>query len=122
MMFGRPVTCLASFTAASVASAPELAKKNVSMPAGRDLGEAVGQRLEQVVAVHVDLGVDEPRRPAPGSPPRRAGWQWPVLVTAMPLEKSRYSVPSVVVTHEPRPVTTSRSVTWNHTSESMCPP
>src|SRR6476469_10189953 len=35
----------------------------------------------------------------------------------MPLEKSRYSVPSVVVTQAPRPVTTSRSVTWNHTSE-----
>ncbi len=34
MTFGRPVACLASFTAASVASAPELAKKNVSMPSG----------------------------------------------------------------------------------------
>ena len=32
--FGRPVACLASFTAASVASAPELAKKNESMPSG----------------------------------------------------------------------------------------
>ena len=31
---GRPVTCLASLTAASVASAPELAKKNVSMAPG----------------------------------------------------------------------------------------
>ena len=34
MTFGRPVACLASFTAASVASAPELAKKNESMPSG----------------------------------------------------------------------------------------
>ena len=34
MMFGRCVACLASFTAASVISAPELAKKNVSMSAG----------------------------------------------------------------------------------------
>ena len=32
--FGRPVACLASLTAASVASAPELAKKNESIPAG----------------------------------------------------------------------------------------
>ena len=31
------------------------------------------------------------------------GWQWPVLVTAMPLEKSRYSTPSVVVTTQPEP-------------------
>ena len=32
--FGRPVACLASFTADSVASAPELAKKNVSIGGG----------------------------------------------------------------------------------------
>ena len=51
MTFGRPVACLASFTAASVASAPELAKKNVSMPAGVIVGQTLGQRLEQVVAV-----------------------------------------------------------------------
>ena len=44
------------------------------------------------------------------------GWQWPVLVTAMPLEKSRYSTPSVVVTMQPDPEATSRSVTRNHTS------
>jgi hypothetical protein len=31
---GRLVACLANFTAASVISAPELAKKNVSMPPG----------------------------------------------------------------------------------------
>ncbi len=34
MTFGRPVACLANFTAASVASAPEFAKKNESMPSG----------------------------------------------------------------------------------------
>ena len=62
MTFGRPVACLASFTAASVASAPELAKKNWSMPAGRDGGQPGRQGLEQVVAVAVDLGVHEPRR------------------------------------------------------------
>ena len=33
-MLGRPVTCLASFTAASVISAPELAKKKVSIAPG----------------------------------------------------------------------------------------
>ena len=71
--FWRPVVCLASFTAASVASAPELAKKNVSMPGGRDGGEAVGQLGEPRVPVHVDLGVDEAAPPAPGSPRPRAG-------------------------------------------------
>ena len=40
MTFGRPVTCLASLIAASVISAPELAKKNVSMRPGRQLGQA----------------------------------------------------------------------------------
>ena len=49
------------------------------------------------------------------------GWQCPVLVTAMPLVKSRYSVPSAVVTVHPDPDTTGRSVTWNHTS-ARCPP
>ena len=34
MTLGRPVACLASLTAPSVASAPELAKKKVSMPSG----------------------------------------------------------------------------------------
>ena len=34
IVFGRLVTCLASFTAASVISAPELAKKNVSIAPG----------------------------------------------------------------------------------------
>ena len=48
MTFGRPVACLASFTAASVASAPELAKKNVSMPSGVIAGEALAQLLEQI--------------------------------------------------------------------------
>ena len=33
-MLLRRVACLASFTAASVASAPELVTKNVSMPGG----------------------------------------------------------------------------------------
>ena len=72
MTFGRPVACLASFTAASVASAPELAKKNVSMPSGRDAGQPLAELLEQRVAVAVDLRVDELRRPAPGSRRRRA--------------------------------------------------
>src|SRR3954465_15994048 len=44
------------------------------------------------------------------------GWQWPVLGTAMPLVKSRYSVPSVVVTVQPEPEATWSSVTRNQTS------
>ena len=46
------------------------------------------------------------------------GWQCPVEVTAMPLVKSRYSSPSVVVITQPRPDATSRSVTRNQTSET----
>ena len=60
MTFGRRVTCLASFTAASVISAPELAKKNVSMRARCELGQPGCERLEQVVGEDVGLGVDEP--------------------------------------------------------------
>src|SRR5258708_13578798 len=45
------------------------------------------------------------------------GWQCPVLVTAMPLEKSRYSSPEAVVTMQPEPDTTSSSVTLNQTLE-----
>ena len=39
-------------------------------------------------------------------------------VTAMPLVKSRYSSPAVVVMTQPRPDATSRSVTRNQTSET----
>src|SRR5687767_12543872 len=49
------------------------------------------------------------------------GWAWPVDVTAMPPEKSRYCCPLVVVTHDPVPDATSRSVTENHTPE-ICDP
>ena len=62
MTLGRPVTCLASFTADSVASAPELAKKKVSTGGGRDGGQPPGQLGQAGVAVDVDLGVDEPGR------------------------------------------------------------
>ena len=60
--FGRPVACLASFTADSVASAPELAKKNVSTGGGAMAASRPASSAEAGVAVHVDLGVDEPRR------------------------------------------------------------
>jgi hypothetical protein len=43
------------------------------------------------------------------------GWQCPVEVTAIPAEKSRYSAPSTVVTYEPEPEATCRSVTENQT-------
>ena len=115
MTFGRPVACLASFTAASVASAPELAKKNVSIPAGVIPASRAAELLEQGMPVAVHLRVDEPRGLLLDRGDDR-GWQCPVLVTAMPLVKSRYSVPSVVTTVQPEPDTTGRSVTWNHTS------
>ena len=57
--FGRPVTCLASFTADSVASAPELAKKNVSTGGGAMAASRPASSAEPRVPVDVDLGVDE---------------------------------------------------------------
>ena len=32
-----------------------------------------------------------------------AGWQWPRLLTAIPLRKSRYSTPSESVSTQPEP-------------------
>ena len=62
MMFGRRVTCLASLTAASVISAPELAKKKVSIAPGAISESSRRQRLGEVVGEDVDLGVDEALR------------------------------------------------------------
>ncbi len=62
MTFGRPVACLASFTAASVASAPELAKKNESIPSGVMPARRSASCSSDRVAVAVHLRVDEPRR------------------------------------------------------------
>ena len=56
-----------------------------------------------------------PRAACRRSPRRRAGWLWPVELTAMPAAKSRYSTPSTVVTRQPCPLATCRSVTLNHT-------
>ncbi len=114
--FGRPVTWRASFTAASVASAPELAKKKVSIPSGVTSArrEASGSRRSWRYTFTWAC-----RNLAAWSwiASTTAGWQCPVLVTAMPEVKSRYSVPSEVVTVQPEPLTTSRSVTRNQTSE-----
>ena len=70
---GASVACFASLTAASVISAPEFAKKNVSMTAWRDLVQLAGEGVEQVVGVHVGLGVDEASRPARRSPRSPSG-------------------------------------------------
>src|SRR5688500_739619 len=47
------------------------------------------------------------------------GWACPVDVTAMPPLKSRYRSPVVVVTHDPSPDATSRSVTLNQTFDRL---
>ena len=57
--FGRPVACRASFTAASVASAPEFVKKNESMLDGVICVEPVGELLGQRAAVAVGLRVHD---------------------------------------------------------------
>ena len=81
----------------------------------RDLGELGGERLEQVVGEHVDLGVDEALGLGGDGGRSPSGGQCPVELTAIPAAKSRYSTPSTVVTLHPRPDATCRSVTLNHT-------
>ena len=39
-----------------------------------------------------------------------AGWQWPRLLTAIPLRKSRYSTPSESSSTQPEPETNSTSI------------
>ena len=64
------------------------------------LGQPGAERFQQVVAIAVHLGVDEALglRLDGG---HDLGMAVPGDVTAMPLVKSRYSVPSVVVTTSP---------------------
>ena len=62
MMLGRCVTCLASFTAAFGDLGAGVGVEERVDRAGRELGELGGERLEQVVGEHVDLGVEEALR------------------------------------------------------------
>ena len=57
--------------------------------------------VEEVADVH------QRARPARGSPRPRAGWQCPRLLTAMPVRKSRYSLPSSSHRRAPSPRTNS---------------
>ena len=88
---GRPVAWRASFTAASVASAPELEKKKVSIRDGvicaRRAAKLLGQRTAVAVGLRVDeLGrlladrVDDARMAVPGARDRDAGGEVEVLL------------------------------------------
>ena len=88
MMFGRPVTCLASFTAPSVASAPELAKKKVSTGSGHTSARRAPSRSRR--SWRYTLTWAWMNRPACSAMAATTlGWQCPVEVTAIPLVKSR---------------------------------
>jgi hypothetical protein len=88
-----------SFRAASFASAPELQKKtdepndrSTSRSASRFIG-AFQYRFETCIS-----------RPACSwTAATTRGWQWPVLQTATPDRKSRYSTPSESTSTHPEP-------------------
>ena len=81
MIPGRPVTRRASFSAASIASDPELRKIVVSSGAGKTRRELVGQPGDRFREAHrrdrpdqlVDLGVDGGGHPRMDVPERRDG-------------------------------------------------
>jgi len=91
----------ASFSAASLASAPELQKKTRSANEcstssfARWICGAAWKMLETCSSVAA----------ASRMAPVTTGWQWPSEVTAMPVVKSRYSRPSESHTRVPSPRT-----------------
>jgi hypothetical protein len=92
-----------SLSAASFASAPELQKNTVepneravSRSASRTIG-AFQKRLETCMS----------RAACSWIAATTCGWQWPVLQTAMPERKSRYSVPSTSTRTQPSPASNS---------------
>ncbi len=91
----------ASFSAASLASAPELQKNTrsanvdwTSRSASRSAGSLVNQ-----------FETCQSLRACSSSARTIAGWQWPSAVTATPLAKSTYMRPSWSQTREPSPRT-----------------
>ena len=100
-----------------MASDPELAKKNVSIGSGHTSASrapSCSSRPWRYTFTWAWISRSACWQMAATT----LGWQCPVEVTAMPLVKSRYSSPSVVVITQPRPDATSRSVTRNQTSET----
>ncbi len=114
IVWGRLVTCLASLIAASVISAPELAKKNVSIAPGvSSLSLAASGSSRSCLYTLTCAWMNRCAWSAIAL--ATCGWAWPVELTAMPAAKSRYSAPSVVVTQQPLPLATCSGVTENHT-------
>ena len=88
MTFGRPVACLASFTAASVISAPELAKKNVSISPGVTSASFAANGSSR--SWRNTLTWAWMKRAAWSAIAlATCGWAWPVEFTAIPAAKSR---------------------------------
>ena len=102
---GLPVALRAYLTAASIASAPELQKKDCAPP----------KRSESAAAscsagsVRYRFETCHNRSSCACAAASGAGWQWPSDTTAMPPPKSRYSRPSESQTRQPSPRTIVRS-------------
>jgi hypothetical protein len=105
---GLPVAIRASFSAPSTASAPELqkntcgsSKKGVSSPNRSASSMARWWRMTTDVCMSV--------RAWASTAATTRGWQWPVLVTAMPLPKSRKRRPSTSTIQQPSALSATRS-------------
>ena len=86
---GRPVTWRASLMAPSTASAPELQKNTCgSAKNGHSRAEPLGQ-LDHCPSVWATTEVWISVAACASMAATTAGWQWPMLVTAMPEPKSR---------------------------------
>ena len=87
-MFGRPVACRASRSAASTASLPELVKNRLSRPVGSTSPSLSTSRSSgRCMTVVYWPWISVPTCSWAAATTR--GWQWPVLVTPMPAVKSR---------------------------------
>src|SRR5450759_923452 len=99
----RPVTLRASFTAASLASAPLLVKKTRVRPAGRISARSARRRARAGEYVRPESGFWRIRAPCSASAAWMTGCAWPIEVTPQPAVRSRYLSPSSSPTSTPSP-------------------
>ena len=92
-----------TFSAASLASAPELPNSTLP-PSERAESRSASATIGRVMN-RLETWISSPAwaRTAATTP----GWQWPVLQTEIPARKSRYSSPSASQSRAPSPRTNS---------------
>ena len=88
-----------SFSAASLASAPEL-QKNTAEPNERSTSRSASRTIG---AFQYRFDTCISRAACSWTAATTCGWQWPVLQTAIPARKSRYSTPSASTSTHPCP-------------------